>query len=70
MDTTTDTPRRGRGRPPKLPAGTRKTVRCVLTEGELAEVDVARRATGQSQLEFSRAAVLRLAREVNGGRPT
>jgi hypothetical protein len=57
--------KRGRGRPPKLPApGDRRTARLTLTAGELERlrqaVEVRRQAgeTGLSQGEFTRRAVL------------
>ena len=57
--------KRGRGRPPKLPApGDRRTARLTLTSGELVRlrqaVEALRRAgeAGLSQGEFTRRAVL------------
>lgn len=54
-------PKRGRGRPPKLPAGKRVSLRCVVLEREAAEVMRAAESLGLSQAEFTRRAVLDLA---------
>lgn len=51
-------PKRGRGRPTNLPPGKRRNVRCVLVNGELALLRDALETTGQSQVEFTRHAVL------------
>lgn len=64
-----DEPKRGPGRPTKLPPGPRRTVRCVLVNGEIAKLREACEATELSQLEFSRAAVLHAVDSVLGNKP-
>jgi uncharacterized protein (DUF1778 family) len=54
--------KKGRGRPPKLPAGDRHTLRCVVVGGELELVRRAAEVLGISQSDFTRQAVLELAR--------
>lgn len=62
-------PKRGPGRPRKLPDGTPKNIRCVLFNGEHARLSDALAASGMSQADFTRAAVLHCADVVNGMSP-
>lgn len=59
----------GRGRPSKLPTGPRRTVRCVLVNGEIQRLREACEACDLSQLEFSRAAVMNAVDAVLGVKP-
>ena len=58
----TDEPNRGPGRPRKLPPGCVHKLRCDVTAGELEAVRAAAAALGLSQQEFTRRAVLELAK--------
>jgi hypothetical protein len=57
-----DEPKRGPGRPPKLPPGPRHMLRCEVVGEELEAVRAAAAALGLSQQEFTRRAVLELAK--------
>ena len=62
-------PKRRPGRPTKLPPGERRTITCLLVNGEKATFDQARAALKMSQLEFTRAAIMHAAKiVVDGGK--
>ena len=65
----TEEPKRGRGRPTNLPPGARRTVRCVVVNGEIERLREACDLCGLSQLEFSRAALLHAVDCVLGKKP-
>lgn len=61
--------KRGRGRPKKIPEGNPHNIRCILVNGEVERLRAACEALGESQNDFTRAAVLARIEATLGKRP-